>query len=253
MGIVGRVALVTGGAQGIGAAIVRLFAAEGARVWFCARSEQPGRALEQELRAGGHEVDFRVSDCAVERDARALVAEAAESSGALDILVNNAASSRLGPVETLSLDAWEEVISNNLTSMFLMSREAIPHLRRSTLPSIINLGSTFAFVGAEGSAVYALTKAGTVNFTKTLALELAKDGIRVNALCPGATVTPLYDAWVRTQPDTTTARAALVAQHPLGRLGTPDDMARAALFLASDHASFVTGHALLVDGGYTAR
>jgi NAD(P)-dependent dehydrogenase (short-subunit alcohol dehydrogenase family) len=248
----GKVVIVTGGARGIGAAIVRLFADEGARVWFSARSEQPGRDLERELTAAGRDVVFRPGNCAIEADARVLVGETTGRCGRLDVLVNNAASSHLGPVESFPLAAWEEVIANNVTSMFLMSKEAIPHLKRAK-GNIVNLGSTFAFVGAEGSAAYALTKAAAVSFTKTLALELARDGVRVNALCPGATETPLYDAWVRTQPDAAQARVDLIALHPLGRLGSPQDMADAALFLASDRAAFVTGHALLVDGGYTAR
>lgn len=249
----GKTAIVTGGAQGIGAAIVASFAAEGARVWFCARSEARGRDLEAALRAEGREVAFVRCDCAIEAEAERLVKDVADRAGGLDILVNNAASSRLGPVEHLSLADWEGVIADNLTGMFLMTRAAIPHLRRSGSASIVNLGSTFAVVGAAGSAVYALTKAGAVSFTQSLALELAADGIRVNALCPGATETALYDAWVRAQPDAARARADLVALHPLGRLGTPADMAEAALFLASGQASFITGHALLVDGGYTAR
>jgi NAD(P)-dependent dehydrogenase (short-subunit alcohol dehydrogenase family) len=121
------------------------------------------------------------------------------------------------------------------------------------LPCIINLGSTYAVVGAGGSAAYALTKAGAVSFSKSLALELAADGIRVNALCPGATETRLYHEWLGSQKDPAKAKADLFGKHPLGRIGTPDEMARAALYLASDDASFVTGHALLVDGGYTAQ
>jgi NAD(P)-dependent dehydrogenase (short-subunit alcohol dehydrogenase family) len=153
----------------------------------------------------------------------------------------------------MSLADLEFVLSRNVTSMFLMSREAIPILRRSSSPSIINLGSTFAFVGASGSAAYALTKAAAVSFTKTLALELARDGIRVNALCPGATETRLYDEWLGAQADAAQAKADLFAKHPMGRIGKPEEMARAALYLASEEASFVTGHALLVDGGYTAQ
>src|SRR5438094_721606 len=210
MGFEGKVVIVTGGSAGIGAAIVRLFAREGARVSFCARSEQPGRDMEHELRAQGHDVVFWISDSACEAQARSLLSQTVDRYGGLDILVNIAAVSRLVPVEEMSLNAWEEVIANNLTSMFLMCREAIPHLRRSRSANIINLGSTYAFVGAEGSAAYALTKAGAVNFTKTLALELARDGIRVNALCPGATETPLYEKWLASRPDAVRAREDLI-------------------------------------------
>ena len=248
----GRIAIVTGGSVGIGAAIVRLFADEGAKVIFCARSEQPGRDLERELKAAGHDVAFVARDIALEDEARGLVKETAERFGGLDILVNNAAVSRTASIETMSLADWQLVLNTNLTSMFLMSREAIPYLRRSSYPSIINLGSTYAFVGATESAAYAITKAGAVSFTKTLALELAPDGIRVNALCPGATVTQLYHQYIASQDDGEKARADLLGKHPLGRLGTPEDMAQSALFLASEQSSFVTGHALLVDGGFTA-
>jgi len=253
MRLEGKAVIVTGGSTGIGAAIVRLFAREGARVAFCARSERPGRDMEVELQTQGRDVVFWVSDCAVEAQARALVTQTVDRYGGLDVLVNNAAVSRLVAIEEMSLSAWEEVIANNLTSMFLMCREAVPHLRRSSSASIINLGSTYAFVGAAGSAAYALTKAGAVSFTKTLALELATDGIRVNALCPGATETPLYEEWLDSQPDAARATADLIAKHPLGRLGSAGEMARAALYLASEDASFVTGHSLLVDGGYTAQ
>jgi NAD(P)-dependent dehydrogenase (short-subunit alcohol dehydrogenase family) len=248
-----RVSLVTGGATGIGAAIVRLFAEEGARVAFCSRSEEPGRGLERELKGEGLDVVFSRCDAAIESEAKALVKSTLDHYGGIDILVNNAAVSKLVPVEDMSLSDWELILSKNLTSMFLMSREAIPILRRSPHPCIINLGSTYAVVGASGSAAYALTKAGAVSFSKSLALELASDGIRVNALCPGATETRLYHEWLGSQADAEKAKSDLAAKHPLGRIGQPDEMARAALYLASDDASFVTGHALLVDGGYTAQ
>jgi NAD(P)-dependent dehydrogenase (short-subunit alcohol dehydrogenase family) len=248
-----RVALITGGATGIGAAIVRLFASEGARVSFCSRSEQPGCDLERDLKNKGYDAVFSQCDAAVETDAKALVNLTRDRYGGIDILVNNAAVSKLVPVEDMSLDDWELILSKNLTSMFLMSRESIPVLRRSQHPCIINLGSTYAVVGSSGSAAYALTKAGAVSFSKTLALELAGDGIRVNALCPGATETRLYYEWLGSQADAEKAKSDLAGKHPLGRIGRPEEMARAALYLASEDASFVTGHALLVDGGYTAQ
>jgi NAD(P)-dependent dehydrogenase (short-subunit alcohol dehydrogenase family) len=249
----GRIALVTGGATGIGAAIVRLFAKEGARVSFCSRSEQPGRDLERELKGEGCEVVFFPCDAAIEAEAKALVKSTVDRYRGIDIVVNNAAVSKLVSVEEMTLDDWQFILSKNLTSMFLVSRESIPVLRRARHPSIINLGSTYAVVGASGSAAYALTKAGAVSFSKTLALELAGDGIRVNALCPGATETRLYHEWLGSQADAEKAKSDLAAKHPLGRIGQPEEMAGAALFLASEEASFVTGHALLVDGGYTAQ
>jgi NAD(P)-dependent dehydrogenase (short-subunit alcohol dehydrogenase family) len=209
--------------------------------------------LERELLAAGYDVVFSCCDVAVESQAQTLVRRTVDRCGGLDILVNNAAVSKLVAIEHMSLSDWELVLSNNLTSMFLMSREVIPYLRRSAFPCIINLGSTYAFAGAAGSAAYALTKAGAVSFSKTLALELAPEGIRVNALCPGATETRLYETWLASQADAAQAKADLVAKHPLGRLGQPEEMAQAALYLASAEASFVTGHALLVDGGYTAQ
>jgi NAD(P)-dependent dehydrogenase (short-subunit alcohol dehydrogenase family) len=247
----GKSVIVTGGSTGIGAAIVRLFAREGARVAFSARSKEHGLDLEKELSAQGQEVVFRACDASNEIEARELVVRTVERFGGLDILVNNAAVSYVATLETTPLAAWNEVMTNNLTSVFLMSREAIPHLRRSKSASIVNLGSTYSFVGAPESGAYAMTKAGVVSLTKTLALELAPDRIRVNALCPGATVTQLYHKYVASQPDAAAAKAALDGKHPLGRVGAPEEMARAALYLASDWASFVTGHSLIVDGGYT--
>lgn len=248
----GRVALVTGGTKGIGEAIVRRFAAEGARVAFCARHADEGEALEAALRADGLAVRFERADVGHEDEVRALVAGVIAAFGRLDIVVNAAGITAAGPLEATSLATWNAVIEANLTSQFLVCREVIPHLRAAGGGSIINLGSTYGTVGAAGSAAYAVTKAGAINLSKSLALELAPDGIRVNALCPGATATPMSLDWLAAQPDPEAANAALVGKHPLGRLATPDEQARAALFLASEAASFVTGHALLVDGGYTA-
>ncbi len=136
--------------------------------------------------------------------------------------------------------------------MFLVSRAAISELRK-TKGNIITLGSTFEVVGAAGSAAYALTKAAAISFAKSLALELAPDGIRVNALCPGGTDTEFLHEWFESTGDAAGTKQWLIDHHPIGRLGTPEDQAKAASFLASDDASFITGHALLVNGAYTAQ
>lgn len=247
-----KVALITGGNRGIGEAMVRLFAAEGARVVTVGRRAALGEALESELRGAGADVTFIAGDVTDEDIVAGLVAETVRRHGRLDILVNNAGVAPAAPVEAMDVADWDRTMAINVRSMFLMSKHAIPELRRSR-GCIINLGSTFGTVGAGGSAAYAVTKAAAVNFSKSLALELAADGIRVNALCPGGTETEFLNEWFDATGNPEGTRQWLVDHHPMGRLGTPQEQAKAALFLASDDSSFVTGHALLVDGGYTAQ
>jgi NAD(P)-dependent dehydrogenase (short-subunit alcohol dehydrogenase family) len=249
----GRVALVAGASRGIGEATVRLFSEEGAKVLFCARSEDMGRAIEEDLRAKGRDVTFVVANVTDEEAVERLVATAVETYGGLDVLVCCAAIAPISPIDSMELAQWEEVMRINVTSMFLLTKHAIPELRKSDHASIITLGSTFGHVGAAGSSAYALTKAAAINFAKTAALELAEDGIRVNSLCPGGTATEFLSEWFESTGDAAASKQWLTERHPIGRLGEPEDQARAALFLASDDSGFVTGHGLLVDGGYTAQ
>lgn len=250
--LAGKVALVTGGTRGIGEAIVRLFAAEGASVVFCGRRRQPGEALERDLADLAMPAAFFAADVSREDDVRALVAFAVARYGRLDIVVNNAGITASGPVGTMDVETWRMVIDQNVTSMFLVCREAIPHLRAAGGGSIINLGSTYGVVGSPGNAAYGVSKGAAIIFTRHLALELAQDDIRVNALCPGAVRTPMNIEWAEAQPDPEEAQRVLASKHPLGRVSTPDEQARAALFLASDESSYMTGSALMSDGGYTA-
>jgi NAD(P)-dependent dehydrogenase (short-subunit alcohol dehydrogenase family) len=248
----GRVALVTGGTSGIGEAAVRLFAADGARVSFCGRRAEPGRALERELLEAGRDVLFLPCDVSREEEVRKLIGATADRYGRLDVVLSNAGVSPSATVEQTSAEVWREVMDINVTGMFLVAKHAVPVLRRGGGGTIINVGSTYGVRGAAGSAAYAVSKAAAIGLTRTLALEVARDRIRVNALCPGAVATPLHQQWLAQQADPDRAQRDLVARHPWGRISTAEEQARAALFLACDDASFVTGHALLVDGGYTA-
>jgi meso-butanediol dehydrogenase/(S,S)-butanediol dehydrogenase/diacetyl reductase len=253
MKLAGKVALVTGGTVGIGEAVVRLFSEEGAGVAFCGRRSAPGVALERALSGRDRNVMFVQCDASNETDVTNLMARVVDRFGALNIVVNNAGIAITGRIEDLALESWREVMESNVTSMFLVSQHAIPLLRAAGGGSIINLGSTYGMIGVPGSGAYAASKAAAISLAKTLALELASDGIRANALCPGATATPLNIEWLASQPDPQGAERDLVARHPIGRLATPLEQARAALFLASDDASYVTGHAFLADGGFTAQ
>jgi NAD(P)-dependent dehydrogenase (short-subunit alcohol dehydrogenase family) len=250
--LTGRVALVTGGTRGIGESIVRLFAAEGAAVVFCGRRTADGQRLETDLATDGLVGTYLELDVSREDDANAVVRETVDRYGRLDILVNNAGITASGYVEELDVATWRDVMEHNVTSMFMVSRAAIPAMRASGGGSIINLGSTYGVVGAAGNSAYGVSKAAAINFSKHLALELAVDGIRVNALCPGATRTPMNVEWADAQPDPDEAQRLLAAKHPIGRLAAPDEQAKAALFLASDDSSYVTGATIMVDGGMTA-
>ncbi len=252
MKLEGKVALITGGNRGIGAAIGKLFAAEGAKVVLVARRAELGDAVADGINAAGGEATFIAGDVTDEQTVDEIVKQTVASYGQLDIVVNSAGIAPAAPIEEMDPAVWDELMACNVRSMFLVSRASIPELRK-TKGNIITLGSTFGVVGAGGSTGYALTKAAAISFAKSLALELAPDGIRVNALCPGATDTEFLHEWFDATGDAAGTQQWLVDRHPLGRLGTAEEQAKAALFLASDDASFVTGHALLVDGGYTAQ
>lgn len=253
MRLEGKVALVTGGNRGIGEAVVRLFSEEGAAVLFCARRADLGEKIESELLEAGRKVKFVACDVTDEDAVERLVATVVDTFGGLNIVVNNAGIAPASPVESMDADVWDDLMRINVRSMFLVSKHSIPPLRASGNGSIVNLGSTFGMVGAAGSAGYAVTKAAAINFSKSLALELVGDNIRVNALCPGGTDTEFLHEWFESTGDAKGTEDWLVAHLPLGRLGKPEEMAKGALYLASDDASFVTGHALMVDGGYTAQ
>jgi len=250
----GKVALVTGAALGIGAAIASEFAAEGAAVGLV---DVDTEALEGTVAgitaAGGRAIAFPgdVRDAALARDA---VARLASDFGGLDILVNNAGVVRYGFLPNFAEEDWDYVLDINLKAMYQFARVAIPELRKRGGGAIINLASVQAYWSHQGAVAYSASKGGVVAFTRALALDHAREGIRVCAIAPGTVRTPMVmDAAQRANSDDPDAALAQFAgTHPIGRLIEPVDIANVALFLASDKAGAMTGATVLVDGGLVA-
>jgi len=245
----GKTAIVTGGTQGIGLAIVRLFIAEGACVVVVARSA-PGEDLTREL--GQDRCIFREGDVTLEDTARLTVAEAIARFGSLDVLVNNAGIDWTGDLIGATLSDFERVLAVNLLGPFLMLREAACAMRKEG-GSIVNVTSRTASVGVPTMSLYSASKGALASLTRAAAVEWAPLGIRVNAVAPGLTDTPLARAWFDQQAEPESFRRGVEATIPQRRLATPEDVAAAVLFLASDDSRHVTGVTLAVDGGYTAQ
>ena len=251
MRLEGKVAIVTGAASGIGRASAVRFAREGARVLTTdldtPHSEVARRAVED---AGGAAVAF-AGDLSRPGIAEAFCSAAWEGFGRVDVLLPAAAVSSLETVEASAADAadFDRVWATNVRGAWLLVRAVIPHLRAAGGGSVITLSSITGIVGAPGMAAYATTKGALLTLTRTLALEVAEAGIRVNAICPASIDTPMLHAAFARQTDPAEARRRNVQRHPLGRLGTPEDVANLALFLASDEAAFITGGTHVIDGG----
>lgn len=243
----GKVAIVTGASSGIGRATARLFAEEGAAVVAAARRRRELDELVAEIAAAGGRAVAHAGDMREEACAAALVALAVGEFGGLDIAFNNAGTlGEMGPVPEVSLAGWRDTLETNLTSAFLGAKHQIPALIARGGGALV-FTSTFVghTVGMPGMAAYAASKAGLVGLTQVLAAEYGDRGIRVNALVPGGTDTPMG----RAVADTPEARSFVENLHALKRIAQPEEIARSALYLASDAASFTTGAALLVDGG----
>jgi NAD(P)-dependent dehydrogenase (short-subunit alcohol dehydrogenase family) len=245
--LAGRVAVVTGGGSGIGLATVRRFAAEGAKVVVGDIDPEGGEQAANEV--GGRYVKVDVSD---EEQVKNLFNAAEDAFGGVDIAFNNAG---ISPPEDASitetdLDAWHKVQQINLTSVFLCSKYAIEHMRRRGKGSIINTASFVAVMGAATSQIsYSASKGGVLSMSRELGVEFAREGIRVNAVCPGPVNTPLLKELFAKDPERAARRLVHV---PVGRFGEPEEIAAAVAFLASDDASFVTATSFLVDGGIHA-
>jgi 3(or 17)beta-hydroxysteroid dehydrogenase len=246
----GKVALVSGGARGIGAATVRLFAQEGARVVLGDLLDPEGRIVEGEIAARGGEAAFVHLDVTSEHDWERAVTTAASRFGRLDILVNNAGIGGAGRFEDTTLEDWNRVMDVNATGVFLGTKAAIPAMRRAGAGSIVNISSQLGLVGMDDSSPqYQASKGAVRLLTKLTALQYAKERIRANSVHPGPIVTPMT-AGRRADPAT---RARMVSRIPLGRYGEADEVAYGVLYLASDESGFVTGSELVIDGGWTAQ
>ncbi|MET0850807.1 MAG: glucose 1-dehydrogenase [Candidatus Rokuibacteriota bacterium] len=249
-----KTAVITGGASGIGAATVRLFVAEGARVLVADVQDERGRRLVEEL---GAAADYVHADVSREADVRAAVARAVDRFGRLDCMFNNAGYAGVGgSIETISAEGFDTTIGVLLRGVFLGMKHAAAAMKPRGAGSIISTASVAGLLAGYGPHVYSAAKAAVIQLTKSVAMELGESGVRVNCICPGGIATPIFgkslgmDAEAADQA-VNVMKGALAGFQPLRRSGLPDDIAHAALWLASDEASFVNGHALVVDGGLT--
>jgi NAD(P)-dependent dehydrogenase (short-subunit alcohol dehydrogenase family) len=245
-----KVALVTGGGSGIGRATALAFAREGAAVGVADVSLDKARAVAAEATVAGGRAAALVGDVSKAADCERLVREIEAAFGPLDVLVNNAGIGATGTVLTTDEATLERLLAVNVTGTFLMSRAALAVMVPRRRGAIVNAGSIAGVRAVAERAAYVTTKFAVVGLTKAMALDHVKDGIRVNAVCPGTTLTPWIDERLNEAPDPEAALQALVARQPMGRLGTAEEMAAAYLFLASDESAFTTGSTLIVDGGF---
>ena len=248
----GRVALVTGGGSGIGQAAARRLAAEGAAVAVVDVRLDAAEETVGKVAADGGTAIAVEADVTQAGQVEAAVAAAVERLGRLDVLYNNAGVNSTGSIVDADEADWDRCLAVNLKSTFLCSRAAVPHLEGGG--AIVNQGSVAALVGVANFAAYCAAKGAVVALTRSMAVDLAPRGIRVNVLCPGTVLTPLMESLIRSRGggDLDAGLAATVVKYPLGRLGTPEEIAAAAVFLASDDAAFMTGSVVTADGGMTA-
>lgn len=239
-----KVAVITGGASGIGAATAKLFVSEGAKVVLVDLNEEKGKAFEAELKALNAEALFIKANITSEEDVANIFKQTIEAFGKVDVVFNNAGIGRVQPTHDLEYSEWRNTVNVDLDGVFLVAREAIREMLKAGGGTIVNTASMYGWVGSPGSAAYNAAKGGVINLTRSLALEYAEQNIRVNSLCPGFIDTPIIPE---------ESKQTLASMTPMKRLGQAEEMAKAVLFMASDDSSFMTGNSLTVDGGYTAQ
>lgn len=244
----GKVAVITGGAAGQGRAAALLFAREGATVVVADVDEEGGHAVADDIKAAGGSASFARTDVTDEDQVAALVETTVDAHGRLDVMYNNAGLVRMAPIADLSTEDWEFTISSELTQVYYGCKYALRQMRRQETGSVINTASTSGLVGIPGHGPHAASKAGVIGLTRSIAVDYGPHGIRCNAIAPG------FVPFTKQTVDLSNPQFIdmMLALQPLKRSGTPEDVAAAALFLASDESSWITGHVLTVDGGQTA-
>lgn len=255
MDFAGKVAVVTGAARGIGRAVALAFAREGAALAAVDRNQEELQQLVDSIKSWGGKAIAISADVSDEGDAAKIASETVAAFDGVDILVNNAGIQTYGTIETTSLDLWNKTLSVNLSSVYLVSRFVVPELRRRGGGAIVNIASVQGLATAPNVAAYAASKGGVLALTRAMALDYAPEGIRVNSVCPGSIDTPMlrHSANLFDRRPTEEVLGDWGSGHPLGRVGTPEEVAALVLFLASERASFITGAEYRVDGGLLAK
>ena len=248
----GKIALITGGNSGIGRATAHLLAAEGAAVVIAARSADTGTDTVRHITAAGGTALFLPLDVREPAQCQHVVQTVIERFGQVDVLFNNAGIVPFGTVPETSFEVWRDVWETNVSGTFYMSRAALPYMIARRSGVIVNNGSDVAVVGAQRTAAYSATKGAVAQLTKSMALDHARQGIRVNAVCPGDTYVERWDTRKTDGQSHDDFLQQAGQPFPMGRVGTADEIARAVLFLASDDSSYMTGQLLVIDGGHTA-
>ncbi|MGI9554126.1 MAG: SDR family NAD(P)-dependent oxidoreductase [Thermodesulfobacteriota bacterium] len=253
MKLEGKVALITGGSLGLGKATAHLFAEEGANVVITGRTEKTLVEKVGKAKEAGHEISHLVSDVSKESDCREAVDFTLDKYGKIDILFNNAGILGTALTHETEIDYWDKIFDINVKGTFMMSKFTIPHMLENGGGCIVNNSSILGLKAVPGVAAYNSTKGAITQLTRSMALDYAQQNIRVNAICPGTIETPMVDGLLDNMPDRQAAEELFKSFHPMGRFGTPEEIAHAVLFLCDDSVKFMTGTMLSVDGGWVAK
>lgn len=251
----GKIALISGAGSGIGRAAAQQFAAEGAKVAVLDLSADAAKETADIVASSGGTAIAVIANVSVAAEVAAAVEEAVAQLGAINVLYNNAGVNSAGSIDVAEESDWDRCFNVNAKGTYLLSRAVIPHMEATGGGSIVNQGSVAALVAVPNFAAYCAAKGAVVSLTRSMAIDCAPKGIRVNAICPGTVFTPLMEPMLRARGggDLEAGLAKTVAKYPIGRLGTPEEIAAVALFLSSDDSGFMTGSIVTVDGGMTAQ